>query len=172
MSNAAEDLRRIGAMAQVLMKLQTDVELAEAALTTAKGNLQRMEKEDFPELLREVGLKEVKLEDGTKIKLVDEIQCGITEAHKPAAYKWLRDNNFDGMIKTTLTVPFGKGEDEALQEVREALATCDITPVVAESIHHATLKSFIKEQRAKGVNVPVQPFGIFPYSKAVVTQPK
>jgi hypothetical protein len=37
-----------------------------------------------------------------------------------------------------------------------------------EGVHAQTLKAFIKEQMAKGVDVPLELFGAYPYSKAVI----
>jgi hypothetical protein len=172
MSNAAEDLGRISAMARVLLDAQQAVNDAEDSLNSAKAEQRRIEQEDFPELLREVGLTEVKLEDGTKIKLVDDVSCGISEANRPAAHAWLRARSFGGLIKTVLSVKFGKDEEAKMKDARAALVKLGYEPDVGEGVHPQTLKSFIKEQREKGASPPEQLFGIHPFSKAVVKLPK
>ena len=172
MSNAAEDLARVSAMVQVLLARQAAVTAAEDALAAAKNSLRTVEQEDFPELLREVGFTEVKLEDGTSIKLVDDISCGISQANRPEAFKWLRARKFGGLIKTSLVVQFGKDEAALVKQAKAALVKLGYEPEVAEGIHPATLKSFLKEQREKGTALPEKTFGIHPYSKAVVKLPK
>lgn len=172
MSNAAEDLARISQMADVLVSARETVAAAEDELSEAKAQLARIETEDFPELMREVGLTEVKLEDGRSIKLMDEVQCSITQENKPAAHKWLRSNKFGGLIKTVLSVQFGRDEDAKVKTAKAALVKLGYAPELGEAVHAQTLKAFVKEQRAKGKSPPEKLFGIFPFTKAVVKLPK
>ena len=77
----------------------------------------------IPETLESVGLKELKLTSGKKISIVDELAFNISEKNKPNCMKWLRDNDFDSIIKNVVSAQFAKGEDsKALQVYRELLA--------------------------------------------------
>lgn len=177
-SNAAAEqsgstLERITSLSIQLIDAIKAVEVADLELKKAKELQRKLEETDLPELMRELGVTDIKLADGSAVKVVDEVQCSITEANRPKAHKWLEDHGFGGLIKTNVIVAFARDE-------REEAKTCaaqikELTghdAEVAESVHAATLKSFIKEQREKGAELPDILFGIFPYVKAKITPPK
>ena len=172
-TGGGDDLRRVARMADLLTAAAQRVLEAEAALAKASADLRKIEEEDSPDLLEEVGLKEVMLEDGRKITLTPEIQCGISDERRPRAHAWLRDNNYGGIIKNVVILEFGVGEDALKQETVKHLATdLHLVPIEKESVHAATLKSFIKEQRAKGASPPEELFAIRPYNKVKVKAAK
>lgn len=161
------DLQRVKELAKLLIEQKKVVENLEAQLAQAKRDYARIETEDLPELMREVELQSITTDTGEIIEIVDEVQCGITEEKRPAAHRWLVNNGFGGLIKTEVIAKFGKGEyDKALE------AASQIGGIVTESVHAATLKSFVKEQMKAGQNVPSDLFGIFPYSKAKLKSKK
>lgn len=166
-------MKRLSEMAGVLGDTKSKIAgLTEQLIKLRKDEL-RIETEDMPELMRELEMKSFVLTDGTKIEVVDDLMCGITEEHKADAHDWLRSNNFGGIIKTLITQQYGTGETE--QATRNAEAISELTgraATVSETIHAGTLKAFLKEQRAKGTKIPQVLFGLFPFSKAKVTPPK
>jgi len=173
-----DQLKRITAMAEQLLAAQDEVKRLTDALANAKADQNRLEQEDLPELMREVGLKSFKLEDGREIELVDEVSCAITEANHSAAMKWLEDHKFGGLIKTNILFSFGRDQrDQAIKLAKEfqdeaRKLELAIDSVVKEGVYAATLKSFVKEQMAKGENLPADIFSIHPYSKVKVSKAK
>lgn len=158
---AGASLERIVALARLLRQHQVTVETLTDELTDAKEALRKVEQEDLPELMRELGLELMRLEDGSTVEVVNEVQCAITEAHRPAAHAWLQDNGFGGLIKTEVSVAFGRGEQAA------ALAlAAQIGGTLKEAVHASTLKAFVKEQMEAGTKVPFDLFSVFPYAKA------
>lgn len=169
----ADDLARVAAMADMLRQSANRVAALEDDLAKANAELRKIEEEDFPDLLEEVGLTEVTLTDGTKIKLDKDIRCGISEERRPRAHAWLRNNNFGGLIKSVLMLEFGVGQDNEKQEIAKHLAQdLGLSPIAKETIHPATLKSFIKEQREKGESPPEDVFAISPFNKVKLKAPK
>jgi hypothetical protein len=167
------DLKRIVDLANLLVTQTAAVAKMEDELKGAKRALQRIEQEDLPELMREVGMASVTLEDGSVIEVKEEVDCGISEERRPEAHKWLIDNGFGGLIKTEVVVAFGRGEQEAAEEFSaEVIQLTGQTPVVVERVHPATLKSFVKEQMEAGVTIPAETFALRPYSKAKLKPPK
>jgi len=183
-ADAKTALLRVSEMAEAMRKAQKAVAAATAALAKETADLVRIEQQDFPDLLREVGLKEIKLDDGAVLSLVDDIQCGISEDRKPRAFAWLREHNFDGIIKSQVIVEFGKGEDKARADTIKLLIKSKLDPIAKDTVHPATLKSMLKEQRAKPIEPddtpkqkdakrpPADVFGIFPTSKVKLKEPK
>lgn len=168
-------VHRVTALVMLALEQERSVEQAEAALALAKANYLRTTTEDLPELMSELTLQEIKLEDGTSVEIKPDVMCGITEANRPAAHAWLKENNFGGLIKSVLSVSFGTGEEELCNAVFEAAAAelegTSIFVEVKDSVHPATLKSFCKERLEAGEAPPQQLFGLFPFNRAVVKPP-
>lgn len=182
--DAKASLVRVSAMADRLRKHAQAVIDAQAVLDLAQANYTRIEQQDFPELLREVGLSKMELEDGTKLELLDDIQCGISEDRKPRAFDWLRRYSFDGLIKTQVVLAFDRDEMKQRDKLLKLLEKAKFQPEMKQSVHPATLKSFLKEQRSKPIldtdtveqkaakQPPVDVFGIHPFSKVKLTAAK
>lgn len=163
-----DSLQRIIALANRMVKEGSEVERLEAELRDAKAQLERTQTETLPDLMTELGVPMLKLPDGSTIQVVPDVQCGITEANRPAAHAWLVANGFGGLIKTQVITEFGRGEIErAANYVREANEQFPDNPAgVKEAVHPQTLKSFVKEQLEKAAPIPMETFGIRPYNRA------
>lgn len=169
----SDAMKRLSAMAKVLGSTKAKIAKLQLDLAALSANESRIETEDLPELMRELEMKSFKLKDGTEIEVVEDLKCGITVENRDGAHAWLRDNNFGGIIKTTLAQTYGVGEHDVAE--KNAAAILKLTgraAEVVESVHAGTLKSFLKEQRKKGTKIPTKLFGLFPFSKAKVTPPK
>lgn len=154
-------LERVIELANLMVAQRKEVERLEGELERAQNDLRRVEQEDLPELMREVGMQSVRLADGSTIEVVDEVSCGITEAKRHDAHRWLEANGFGGIIKTEVVVGFGRGEHEAAAACAESVGGA-----LVERVHPSTLKAFIKEQMAAGRAVPFDLFGVHPFAKA------
>lgn len=170
----SEQLARIRVMAERLVLAQNMVRRLTQELEVAKEVEKRLEREDLPELMREVGFTSFSLNDGSKAELVEDVACNITQDNSKDAMAWLDANGFGGLIKTQMLVTFNR-EDRAeavklAQGVVDAARKADveIAPVVTEKVHPATLKSFVKEELSKGTKVPFDLFSIHPYSKVKI----
>ena len=169
-------LLRVSSMAHEFWLAEDEVEKAEEALKKAKARVFRIASVDMPELLREAGVSEMTLEDGTKVAMKDEISCAITEANAHSAHEWLRKNGFGSLIKCEVTVAFGKDDYEKADKLVEQLVKRYGEDVKqTDKVHNATLKSFIKERIEAGVKKYIPPtklFSIVPYSFAKVVDKK
>lgn len=167
------ELQRAVQLAELLLQLRSKVEAIDKQLTAAKAELRRVEQEDLPDLMQELGLEKFKLTTGETIEVKPEIDCGISEERRRAAHDWLTANGFGGLIKTEVVAAFDRGEIEAAQRLATEIAVnTGHAPVVVEKVHPSTLKAFIKEQMAAGHPVPFDLFAVHPYNKVKVTAPK
>lgn len=168
-----DSMKRLSSLASTLRETKGKIVKLNEILSDLQKLEASIEFEDMPELMKELDMKEFTLTDGTKIEVKDDLACGITQENRDPAHKWLRDNNFGGIIKTLVTQQYGPGELEKALKNAEAITELTGHPAaVAESIHAGTLKAFLKEQRAKGTKIPAKLFGLFPFSRAKVTPPK
>lgn len=171
-------LERITTLAKLMVEQQAELAAATAAAEAAKAALDRTETEDLPELMKEIGLLELKLADGSKVEVKPDLHCGISEARRPDAHAWLEEHEFGGLIKTELRLAFDR--DERQKAVAAAIRISKLfkgarAVEMVEAVHPATLKAFLKEQLAlgaEGSQPPAELFGIMPYDKAKLTPPK
>lgn len=170
----SDAMTRITALAQLLSDQQAQVAALEMQLSEAKAAMIHTERDALPNLMNELQLTEIKLLNGTSVKVVEDVDCAITEANRAAALAWLRDNGFGGLIKTEVKASFGRGEEAAARHAFEVLVgeLQGQLPELKEAVHASTLKSFVKEQLANGTAVPFDLFSVFPFSRAKVTPAK
>lgn len=172
---ATEDkLLRVVAFAERLQSEETEVIRLENELKKAKEKKGKTEREDFPALMKELKLKMMELEDGSLVELTEKINCSIAEARKPEAHKWLVDNNFGGLIKTEVSISFGKDEREkAIKLAKDILTDYQYAADFSESVHPATLKSFVVEQLEDAAEkFPMDLFSVFQYNIVEIKLPK
>ena len=142
------------------------VAAAEAELDAAKKQFNRLRMDVLPEVFSELGLKDLTLETGAKIEITGDVSVGITEDNKKAAHAWLRDNGFEDIIKTQVDVEFDRSEFSSAVELQQALAADYPNAHLKQSVHHSTLKSFVKERLANGDELPMELFGARAYKLA------
>jgi len=164
-------LGRITTMAELLIEQEKAVADAEAKVVEAKELARRTREEDLPQLMKEAGLEDFTLADGSKVKVDDDLTCTITEANRETAFAWLAKQKLDGVIKTSVIISFGKEERKQAVKFIEGLRKKGLEPELKEGVHPQTLKSLLKEQLANGVKVPWEPFSLRPFLKASVKAP-
>lgn len=161
------EIQRAVALAKLMVSAQDRVADLEEQLSVAKRDLARIETEDLPELMREIELTSFQLEDGSTVSVEEMVTCSITEARRAEAHAWLLEHGFGGLIKTEVSVAFGRGEHAAA----EACAA-SIGGTLKEAVHPSTLKSFVKEQMTAGRPVPFDLFSVHPFNRAKLTRRK
>lgn len=167
------ELKRVIILADLLAEQIRRQEDLEEQLKSTKAARQKLENEDLPTLMAEIGLSEFKLEDGSVVAIKEDVQCGISEARRAVALRWLVENNFGGIIKSEVRVAFESSQHDTAEEFAKSLAETFGSAVnFQEAVHPATLKSFVKERLAQGEDIPFDLFGIHPFSVAKITLPK
>lgn len=168
----AATLERLTALAVESKELEKQIAEATVALEELKAKNDKILMGHIPSIMGTLGLEEFKLSDGSKVTVKEDVKCGLSEERKPDAFAWLRANEFDGIIKTGVSLSFGKGEQEAVAKAMAALQQAGFEPSVAENVHPQTLKSFVKEQLADGTNIPMETFGVYEYKVAKIALPR
>lgn len=163
----SDALTRIGDLARLMVRQQQEVREVEAALKEAKANLLRTSREDLPELMREFGLEELKLADGSVVSIKDDISAKIPEARELEAYSWLTEHGYGGIIKSNVSVSFARSEhDLAVGLELELQRKFGDRAALEEKIHPQTLLAFLRERIEAGEVVPYDLFGVVPFSIA------
>jgi len=164
-------LKRLATLTEQLLLAQFDAARLDSELSTKEEAIRRLAEEDIPQLLKECGLSEVKLADGTKVTVTNELECSISEERRAAAMAWLRERNLGGVIKTLVAAQFGKGEEEEAQRAYKALLRLQVQAELKETVHPQTLKATLKAEREAGRDVPVETFALRPFDRAKLALP-
>lgn len=162
-------LSEMAELARALLDADKDVERVEGDLKDAKERARVLREETIPAAMQEMGLEEVKLETGQKISIKQDVYASIPAASKGAAYDWLNEHGFGGLIKVEVSATFAKGEQDAALELHKQLLAQGLQPDLDQSVHAQTLKAFLREQIAAGTNVPLDLFGARPVWTAKIT---
>lgn len=149
------DLQTVSNLAKLQVELEGKATQLEAQLKAVQANLRKVSEDELPEAMRAVGLREIKLEDGSVIKLARKVHASISAANLSSAIGWLAQNGHAGIIRNEVKVQFGPGEDADAVQLKTYLDSqlghdYDHKPTV----HPQTLKAWAKEQLDKGLEIP------------------
>lgn len=162
------DLKQVAALVRQQLVLEQRVDDLTTELKRAQQDLAHISGEVLPAALAEHGLTELKMADGSKVTVSSFVSASITKEKSDAAHQWLRERGFGDLIKNTVSVNFGKGEDEKAVELVDTLSNMGLDADQKEAVHPSTLKAFVKEQIEKGVEIPSDLFGIFIGQKTAI----
>ncbi len=151
-----------------MQTIEADIARYEKLVSTKKEELLRVSTQQLPELLRQFGMSEIKLTDGSKVTMSKKYYAAIKEDNKEAAYDWLRENDCGHIIKEKLEIPFEKckkGETNTEYEnLKEVLDEAGVSYIEKGDIPWQTLRAFAKEQMEdseKSEEFPKELFGVF-----------
>lgn len=148
------------------INLGIEIEVAEERLKKKKQELKQISEIEFPEAVAELGLVGL---DGKanvngveyRIKLSNFYSASIPKDRIDEAHDWLRDNNHGDLIKNTITIDYGKGEDTKAEAMKMTLRDDKQKFSSKTGVHHQTLGGWVKEQTEKGQTLPMDLLGIY-----------
>ena len=124
----------------------------EERLRKLKEQYRQLSEEDLPQKMTELGMQDLRLEDGSRITIDMFYATRINKNNRDAAHAWLREQGHGDIIKNQVSVSFGKGEDDTALETMALLEKEGLFPDQKESVHPSTLKAFVKERIESGDN--------------------
>ena len=163
-----QSLSSVSALGKRAKNLEKEINDLEQSLKERKENYRKLTEEVIPEALTELGMKGFTMEDGSQITIKPFYGASIPEARRAEAYQWLRENGFDDIIKNTVSVRFGRGEDELCARLLNLLSETGYPADQAEKIEPMTLKAWVKEQVERGNEFPSELFGAYIGQKAII----
>lgn len=158
----------IAALAKRAKSLEKQISDAEDILKGHKEQYRKLTEETIPEALAELGMSSFRMEDGSSIEIKPFYSASITEARRAEAFQWLRDHGFDDIIKNTVSVRFGRGEDELCNRLLGMLGQQGFPVEQSEKVEPSTLKAWVKERVTRGEQFPMELFGAYIGKKASI----
>jgi hypothetical protein len=163
-----ENVTGIAGLARRAKLLEKELEDLGNSLKEKEDQYRNLTEVSIPEAMASAGMKKFVMEDGSMIDVKPFYGASIPKARQAEAFKWLRDHGFDDIIKNTVSVRFGRREDELCSRLLELLRTQGFLPEQTEKIEPQTLKAWVKERIEKGQPVDSELFGVFIGQKAVI----
>lgn len=163
-----DQLEGVANMAKRAMQLQAEIKELEDTLNERVNQHRKLTEEVIPEALTGMGMKSFKMADGSSIDIKPFYGASISEARRAEAYQWLRDRGYDDIIKNTVSVRFGRKEDELASRAINLLRAQGFAVEQAQKIEPQTLKAWVKERVEKGQPIDSELFGVFIGQKAVI----
>jgi len=155
-----------------LEAMQQQLEIQEDAIKEKKKQIQHISGEVIPTMMSEMGLAELKLHDGSHLKVSTTYRATITEANKEAAFNWLRNNGLGDIIKNEISVSFGRNEDNKAADYAELAKGQGFQPTQKMKVEPMTLKALVRERIEAGKEMPTEIFGVFSENKTTIKRNK
>ena len=152
--------------------MQQQLEIQEDAIKEKKKQIQHISGEVIPTMMSEMGLAELKLHDGSHLKVSTSYRATITEANKEAAFNWLRNNGLGDIIKNEISVSFGRNEDNKAADYAELAKGQGFQPTQKMKVEPMTLKALVRERIEAGKEMPTEIFGVFSENKTTIKRNK
>jgi len=165
-----EHLRSVAALASLQLELEEAIKAQEDVLKGLKNSYKQVSQVDIPEALAEAGVSSFKLKDGMKVDVQPFYSASIPKDRYDEAMDWLRNQGHGDLIKNTISVDFGKGEDDAANAMKEILNHDGQSFTDKTGVHPQTLKAFVREQTELGQNLPLDLLGVFIGQKTTIKE--
>ena len=136
-----DNIQSLADQVEKLDSLNKRLALQEDNIKNTKKDIDRLSGEVIPTMMTEMGLSELKLQDGSHLKVSTSYKAHITEANKEMAFNWLRDNGLGDIIKNEISVSFGRGEDNKAAHYAELAKGQGLEPTQKLKVEPMTLES-------------------------------
>ena len=165
-----DNLGKIGAVATDIAETEEEIAQLKSQLKKKEDYITKLSEQVLPTLFSEVGLSELKLSDGRKLKVSEYFRASIKVENRELAYTWLRNNGFGDLVKNQVTCSFGRNEDEKASGLMSELSDKGLEPAQREWVEPSTLRAFIREQHEAGKALPMDLLGAFVGQKTTIKE--
>lgn len=170
---ASDKLDMLHALADGWEHAVEEVEKCAAALAAAQARVREIEEKEIPEIMDDVELEEFTAKSGRKIKINETIRCALLAANKPKAFTWLLENGHEALVKRTISMDFGKGENDLAEAFKKM--NLELNPELEftdkTNVHPQTLDKWIRE-KIEANEYEDLPEGMFPIFRQRVAKIK
>lgn len=154
-------LELVSQKAQELIELEKVIEEKQAELKEIQNKHKRISEEDIPSMLSEIGLSEITMSDGSKINTAQYYSARITPDKQEDAFGWLTDNGHGDIIKNTVSISFGREDNDSARKLADELSNKGLDPTQKQWVEPMTLKAFVREQVENGNDLPLETFNVY-----------
>ena len=158
LTTSNDSLSGVADLARQAKEIGLQIEDLEVTLAEKKEAQKELLENRIPEALREIGMSKFEMTDGSMIEVKQYYSGSIPANRKGEAFEWLRSNGYDDIIKNTVSVQFGRGEDGEAGKLIDLVREQGLIPDQSEKVEPMTLKAFVREMTEQGVALPDELF--------------
>lgn len=157
--NTIKEVRKLG---KQLIDGEKQIEDVEAVLTELRGTQNHLKTVILPDKMAEAGMLDFTLDDGFKVEVGQYVSGSLPkeEELKERAIDHLVKLKADGLIKTTVTITFGRKEFKLAQKLFSQLVKMDYSPAMQTGVHPQTLMAWAREAIEDGVKLNLSTLGL------------
>ena len=163
---------KIGALAQRQVELEDALARLKEQEKLLNEELRSISSHDLPNALADARMSGLTMEDGSSVTVSEVVRATIPAKNRERAHGWLRQNGFDDLIKNTISVAFGAGEDQDAGRAGDMLAAEGFDVESQERVHPSTLSAFVREQLQNLDADTKSLLGVFESRVTKITRPK
>lgn len=161
--NELSTLSRLG---EDLYEAEAEVLRLEAELRRAQKVRDTIKREEIPDAMAAVGVTSFTT-NSSSFRLKDVLSVRPAKARRPDVLRTLESMGDGDLIKNTVTVAFGRGEDGDARELVQHLEKSGRMAEQVRKVEPATLKSWVRKRLAKGDAIDHELFGVQRFQEAV-----
>jgi|TARA_R100000700_G_scaffold15761_1_gene21873 hypothetical protein len=163
-----DKVKSISELCNRLLDLQEQARRIEENLKSKNDEIRMLSEQEIPNLMQEAGVSEFKLADGSSVSIKPFYAAKIPVSKTDEAFQWLTGNGYGDLIKNTVSLNFGKSEDNIANSLVEDLKSKGHNVSQKKKVEPQTLKAFVKEAIQNGQNVPMDLFGVYISNKTTI----
>ena len=162
-ADTSSELSKITSLAHDLIDIETYIKQQEDQLSKLKLEKQDIVTRQLPELMAEAGMgsgDDITV-DGWKFLLTEYVSGSWPKdaIRRAAAKSLLEEYDALGLLKTNVSVAFGRGEEKIAAKAAKAISKYG-DPVIDENVHHSSLAAFARERLSKGEEIDFETLGL------------
>lgn len=162
------ELSELARLADQLEVFEADVLRAEEALRAAQQKRDHLSQHVIPERMQACGQTDVGISGGRRLVIKESTKASIPTASRVQAFRWLRDNGHETLIKRELKIGFGKGKDNVAAALADDLRKQGFEFDDKVTVHPQTLIGFVNQKLEAGEDIPFDLFGVVRLKSAKV----
>ena len=140
--------------------IDKQIEEAEQFLKDLKFKKRKIEQDDIPMLMEEMGMDSITV-DGNKVTLRQFVHARIADDKRDEAFAWIRSIGEGDIIKNDVTISFSAGQDNmAGSVVNDLRQQYGLDPSQKTHVHPMKLKAWVKDRIEKGQDIDFDTFGV------------
>ena len=151
------------------IQIDKDIEEAEQHLKDLKFKKRKINEEDIPNLMDEMGMDSVEV-DGYKVKVRPFVHARIADEKREEAFAFLRSIGEADIIKNEVTVAFSAGQDNQAGAVIDDLRQQGYDPAQKTHVHPSTLKAWVRGRVESGKELDFDTFGVYVGNEAKISR--
>ena len=167
-------VQRLKKSAAEVVQLEATVEALEEQAKQVRKQALHLRSKVMPELMAELGLLEFKADTGHEFTVADIISGALPKdpVGRAAAISLLESYGAADLIKTDLTLEFGRKEYQEAQDLANKLHLDGYDVEMETGVHAQTLSAFARERLRKGEDIDFDKLGLSLLRQVKVKEPK